>query len=83
MKSRESYLAVMGMVMEERDRQEELHAPNTCASAYLDPFKKLSILMEEVGEVANALNESYDEEELVKELVQVSAVCVAWIESLT
>lgn len=40
------------------------------------------ILGEEVGEVAKALNEQEPIENLRAELVQVAAVCVAWIEAL-
>ncbi len=40
----------------------------------------LPILLEEVGEVARALNE-HDEAEYLAELVQVAAVAVAMIES--
>lgn len=51
-----------------------------------DPFKWLSILLEEVGEVAKAINEchwSQESAEAIKEeLVQVAAVAVAAIESL-
>lgn len=40
----------------------------------------LSILTEEVGEVARALNDDKDKDEIRKELVQVAAVAVAWLE---
>ena len=45
----------------------------------------LPVLMEEVGEVARAVNEFkyYGPKDSVRsELVQVAAVCVAWIELL-
>lgn len=41
----------------------------------------LAILLEEVGEVARAINE-YDEIGYETELLQVAAVCVAMLESL-
>lgn len=42
---------------------------------------KLSALMEEVGEVARALNDDEPPLRLQYELVQVAAVCHAWLES--
>ena len=36
----------------------------------------LSVLMEEVGEVATALNQNLGEEEFRKELVQVASVAI-------
>ena len=86
----------MGMVLEhvrnERHRQEELRRAGrfkeTCASATMDEGVKLAVLLEEVGEVARALLEKGDAAndkhgvELRKELVQVAAVCVAWVEAI-
>jgi hypothetical protein len=74
----------------ERHRQEQLHAPCTCASPLIEPAHKLAVLTEEVGEVAkevldltNFERETEDPEaKLRTELIQVSAVCVAWLESL-
>lgn len=40
-----------------------------------------TILTEELGEVARSINEQ-DDENLKLELIQVAAVCVAWLESL-
>lgn len=40
----------------------------------------LSILTEEVGELAKALNEDGSKEEILGELIQVAAVAVAWLE---
>lgn len=46
------------------------------------PYKKLAILMEEVGEVATALLEREPLENLKAELTQVAAVAIAWLESI-
>lgn len=52
------------------------------------PGVKLAVLTEEIGEVAKALLEApnadpeRDNEGLRKELVQVGAVCVAWLQAL-
>lgn len=80
-------------INEERRRQDELKAKGvfrfTCADDGLEPTEKLAVLMEEVGEVANAvlqlegLNTRGDRaREVRKELIQAAAVCVAWIESI-
>jgi NTP pyrophosphatase (non-canonical NTP hydrolase) len=81
------------LVVSERRRQDRLKAdgrfPYTCADDELSPFEKYAVLSEEVGEVARALLEASDLSnhknyvELRKELIQVAAVAVAWIESLT
>lgn len=42
----------------------------------------LAVLVEEVGEVARAINDEEGAERLVQELVQVAAVCVARLELL-
>jgi NTP pyrophosphatase (non-canonical NTP hydrolase) len=48
---------------------------------HLDPDKWNTILGEEVGEVAHAVNE-HDRANLIEELVQVAAVCVQWLKAL-
>lgn len=40
--------------------------------------RRLPILVEEVGEVAKAINENMPAEELVKELDQVGAMALSW-----
>jgi len=87
--------SVLEDIRRERFRQDELKAKGafkyTCADSdkLINPFEKLAILMEEVGEVANAclqkgdLNTRGDRvKELRKELIQVAAVCAAWVESI-
>ena len=46
-----------------------------------DDDRWLAILTEELGEIARALNE-HDDENRNEELVQVAAVCVAWLEAI-
>ena len=73
-------------VAAERLRQEGLKAsgkfPATCADPIPDGAK-LAILMEEVGEVARAINDRQSRDELRAELVQVAAVAVAWLEAMS
>ena len=75
----------------ERERQQELFKAGkftfTCASRIADPVRKLRVLMEEIGEVAEAI-EKLEMKKLDaacflrSELTQVAAVAVAWLEAL-
>lgn len=69
----------------ERQRQDKLCAagrfPWTCAYPDAHPSDKLAVLAEEFGEVARAVVEQ-DVKNLREELVQVAAVCAAWVEAL-
>ena len=82
---------VLLAVAAERGRQEQLFAagqfPFTCSNAAVSGREKLPVLVEEVGEVAEALQRPgrlSDEHRahLRTELIQVAAVAVAWAESL-
>jgi hypothetical protein len=68
------------MVAVERARQDHIHAGHTCADV-VPTGMKLAILMEEVGEVAEAIQDR-SREQLLAELTQVAAVAQAWMESL-
>jgi NTP pyrophosphatase (non-canonical NTP hydrolase) len=72
---------ILQEVVEERARQEVLHPNSTCANPELHSDSKFCILAEEVGEIAKSLNDG-DHENLREELIQVAAVCVAWIEAI-
>lgn len=77
----------------ERIRQEQLRIEgrfkHTCAANELTNPEKLAILGEEFGEACRAVVElgnlcnDKHKVNLRKELVQIAAVCVAWIESLS
>jgi NTP pyrophosphatase (non-canonical NTP hydrolase) len=75
--------AILDIIVE-RYRQQELRdkrrIPFTCDNASIAPEKKLAVLVEEVGEVASALQP--DGGNLREELVQVAAVALAWLEAL-
>jgi NTP pyrophosphatase (non-canonical NTP hydrolase) len=62
---------IFDAILEERRRQDRLHRWNKKTN-------KLAILVEEVGEIAMALQGEGDLEE---ELVQLAAVCVRWLET--
>ena len=68
-------------IQEERDNQDDKWGS---IQSREDNEPWLQILVEEVGEVAEAqLKEAYDPlQSLRKELIQVAAVAVAWIEKL-
>lgn len=53
-----------------------------CSSDGVEESTKLAVLTEEIGEVAKAYLEE-NRSELKKELVQVAAVCCAWLECIT
>jgi hypothetical protein len=80
-------------VIYERARQEALFKagdlPFTCASLTADDSRKFTVLLEECGEVADAVQaleeKPTDRSRLVhlqSELVQVFAVCLGWLEAL-
>jgi len=71
----ESHDYVLKQISTERIRQEALWGPQNHSGAVWT-----SILMEEVGEVAKAVNEG-DESNYIEELIQVAALAVAMIES--
>ena len=79
-------------IWQERLRQDDLKAAgkfaHTCADIELVNTDRLAVLVEEVGEVATAVMNmnglAFDEGKaaLRKELVQVAAVCLAWLDGL-
>lgn len=83
---------VLDEVDTERRRQEDLKLEgrftHTCADSELTPSEKVAVLAEEFGEVAHEVTESIgnhselDLTALRKELIQVAAVAVAWVECL-
>lgn len=89
-------LRVLDDVSHERGRQEVMKAEGrfsfTCADASMTNFERFTVLGEEVGEVAQecltqpgrrlARDTLGTREALRKELIQVAAVAVAWVEGL-
>lgn len=67
---------VIDEVIEEQKRQYEKWGEQNH-----DPFKYLSILVEEVGEVAKAILE-HDTEMIGIELIQTAAIAVSFVECL-
>lgn len=74
-------------VAAERDRQRTIWGgrhdwgEGDCSSLAVAPAVKATVLAEECGEVARAVLDR-DEDGLRRELVQVAAICTAWLESL-
>lgn len=77
--------AVMA-ILRERMRQEQLQAegrfPHTPADPEMSHTAFLAVLMEEVGELARAINAGEGVRRLRDELVQVAAVCIARLDLL-
>ena len=80
-------------IADERIRQRELFANRSHTFSVDDPMvdwpRKLRVLVEEVGEVAHAIDQldlhprsKSHKAHLLTELIQVAAVCVAWLESM-
>ena len=79
-------------IYRERGRQEELKAQGrfayTCADPEMTHPERLAVLGEEFGEACHEVNEgigagrAVNTKKLRKELIQVAAVCVGWIEAL-
>ena len=63
---------IFDAIIQERLRQDLLHPWN-------NKTNRLAILIEEVGEIAQALQ---GEGSLEEEMVQLAAVCVRWLEEL-
>jgi NTP pyrophosphatase (non-canonical NTP hydrolase) len=61
---------IIDAILQERRRQDELHI-------WRKKTDRLAVLVEEVGEIAMALQ---GEGDLEDELVQLAAVCVRWLE---
>jgi len=80
----------LNAILAERERQEQLKAEGrfvyTCADVEMTTMACLAVLTEEVGEVARAVLSmkglAKDEIELRKELIQVAAVALAWLEGM-
>ena len=72
-------MQVFKLIVAERKRQDEKwnRAPGEWLAFSAD---KHLVLAEEAGEVAKAILE-YDAVNLREELIQVAAVCVAWLEA--
>lgn len=69
--------AVLDAISAERDRQDEKWG--TSFPHRPDAFW-LTILAEEFGEIANAILEELDDEEIENEILQTAAVCVSWLQ---
>lgn len=70
---------VLGEVRREMQRAKDEHGPLST-----DPLRALRVLVEEVGEVADAISETGTDGEahLAQELRQVAATAMIWLENL-
>lgn len=69
-------LEAFGYVSQERDRQDEKWGTDR---SHLNSDRWLTVVTEELGECARAILED-KHVELKKELIQLTAVCLAWLE---
>lgn len=82
-------MAIWDQVAEERRRAHAKHGANSMEERPPGDHIRLTILLEEVGEVAREYNEAaiagrpLDWDLLRKELIQVAAMSGAWAEALT
>jgi hypothetical protein len=78
---------ILAAITAERDRQERLwagrhkHGYGSCAGDGVAMPVKITILTEEVGEVARAFLDGKDDD-LRTELIQVAAVAIAMLEGM-
>lgn len=87
---KDSMIAILDMVATERGRQEFLKSQGKyaymCSDAEITHSECMTVLAEEVGEIAHEVNEGIgpnrdiDKRRLLKELIQTAAVAVAWAE---
>lgn len=77
--SNRTFKSVGRLIKAERNRQDAKFGPYGSAPQK-SPFELMSVLVEEVGELAQALNDG-DAAHAHEELVQVAAVAVAWLEA--
>lgn len=80
---------IFQLIDQERDRQDKLHPLPVVGehesqdlkvwNAVLNNSEMFAVLVEEVGEVARALQ---GEGSLQEELVQIASVCVRWLENI-
>lgn len=77
--------AIYALIDAERERQEVLFPGETVAAPHQTDLMRLMVLTEEAGEVAKAVRHKlYPRkvpQNVEEELVQVAAVCVAWLEA--
>ena len=71
-------IPIFEKILAERGRQDDKWG----ADRMLDNYEWHTILSEETGECAKAVNQDRPQDELGAELVQVAAVAVAWLECL-
>jgi NTP pyrophosphatase (non-canonical NTP hydrolase) len=72
---------IRAAILTERARQNMKWTPERTCAGPIPPMEKVTVLLEEVGEVARAVLEG-DRDNLRDELVQVAAVAWAWLEAL-
>ena len=70
---------IFEQINEHRKFQDEKFGAENKANT---PYRWLTIATEEFGEVAKAILDGEPKENLKKELIQLAAVCVQWLEKM-
>lgn len=78
--SGEGVAKILASIIAERHRQDELWSERSIAHGGFSDAEMLTVLVEEIGEIAQALQEPGSN--LRTELIQSAAVIVAWMEAV-
>lgn len=74
---------VWAMIRQEITRQTEIHGPDAVGAPDVNGDRRMTILTEEIGEVAREVLDDNGMHALHCELIQVAACAVAWLEAIT
>lgn len=77
---RQISLSTIGKIQRENLHAFHKHGAGWMGNPDANRSLRLSILVEEIGEVAKALNELSSPDELIKELIQVATMAACWID---
>lgn len=77
-----TFISLYTEVLAARDAAHAKHGANSIEAEPADSPRWLAILVEEIGEVANALTYDGPQTNLRAELVDVLAVASAWVDSI-
>lgn len=68
-------------VFEEIEKERAKQHLKFCYKPIANSTETVSIMGEKFGEICHAVNQNLGEEETRKEVVQLAAVCIAWLDN--